>query len=165
MKSIWIICIDDEPDVLRAVERELGEIENTFPIETAESAAEAVEIRDRLLDAGDLIGLVLCDHIMPDRNGVDLLIEMHGDPRTRLTRKVLVTGQAGLDATIQAVNESRLDHFLAKPWETGAIRAVARAELTKFIVHSGIDPMPYMGELDPMEISRSIHGQGLISDE
>ncbi len=47
---------------------------------------------------------------------MDFLVELNGDPATRPIRKVLITGQAGLEDTIRAVNEADLDHYIAKPW-------------------------------------------------
>lgn len=165
MKQIWILCVDDEPDVLRAVERELQDLEDTFPVDTAESAAEALEAIARIEASGDCLGLILCDHVMPDKNGVELLIEMHASPSLQKTRKVLVTGQAGLDATIRAVNDSRLDFYIAKPWADKEIETAARTQLTEYVIRSGINPKPYMKVLDAAKLSKSIYEDGLLSDE
>lgn len=163
MSRIFILCVDDEPDVLEVVIRDLEGIEDVFPLETAGSAAEARELIQRLQDGGDLLGVILCDHVMPGENGVDLLVAMEGDAFTSATRRVLLTGQAGLDATVRAVNHASLAHFIAKPWDSAELRGVVRQQMTQFILNQGIDYQPYLRALDPMLIGKALH-EGLGSD-
>ena len=56
-----------------------------------------------------LLSLILADHRLPGRDGVDLLVELHRQPDTAVIKKVLVTGQADQQDTIRAVNEAGLD--------------------------------------------------------
>lgn len=165
MNTIWILCVDDEPDVLRAVENEIEPLEDYFPIESAQSVEEAWKVINRINDQGDRIGLILCDQIMEGKNGVELLVEMQSVEKLKRTRKVLLTGQAGLEATIRAINESRLDHYLPKPWATKEVFEVAQEQLTEFIIRTGTDPKPYLSALLPRLLAESIHKLGLLSDE
>jgi len=164
MKEIYILCIEDEREVLEAIEQDLAVLEDHFPLETAESAAEARQVAAEILDRGNLIGLILCDHVMPGENGVDLLIDLSKQESTRASRKVLVTGQAGLDATIEAVNHAELSYYIAKPWDPEKLIATAKRLLTDYILETGIDPKPYLGVLDGERLFKAIHEQGLISD-
>jgi CheY-like chemotaxis protein len=148
MSRIVILCVEDEADVLDAVVRELEGLENTFPVEAAADAAEARALLEEIDQRGDSVGLIFCDHIMPGETGVDLLVALQGDDRWRETRKVLLTGQAGLEATVKAVNEAELSHYIAKPWDVEELATVARRELTEYVKARDLNPMPYLKELD-----------------
>ncbi len=146
-QQIYILCVDDEPDVLDVVVRELSVLEDVFPIETAASAAEARSVMSRIHGEGARIGVIFCDHIMPGENGVELMVEMHRDERFRSTRKVLLTGQAGLDATVKAVNEAGLSHYIGKPWEADELLRVAREQLSRYVAACKLNPLPYLRHL------------------
>jgi len=165
MKKIYILCVDDEPEVLEAVERDIAELEDDFPLETAESADDARTVIDQIYAVGDRLGLILCDHVMPGDTGVELLIEMFNDERTHDTRRVLLTGQAGLEATVQAVNAGQLNHYIAKPWTPDNLRQVARDQLTEYVIQTETDPRPYMQQLNMQKLAEVVYKRGLISDE
>lgn len=164
MKKIYILCVDDEPEVLQAVEQNIAELEDSFPILTAESSDEARTLVKQIADEGNLLGLVLCDHVMPGDNGVDFLIELDKEDVFYNTRKVLVTGQAGLDATVKAVNEGRLNHYVAKPWQAEELIKIAKDQLTQFVIRSKINPLPYMMSLDAEKLSEYIRTEGIVTD-
>jgi len=159
-----ILLVDDEPEILEAAARDLQALEDVFPIETASRASEARGLVDQLLQRGDRVGVIFCDHVMPGGNGVDLLIEMDKDEATRDIRKVLLTGQAGLDATIRAVNESRLDHYVAKPWKEGELEQIARIQMTEFFLTTGDDFTPFLASLDSPRLNEGIHRNNLMGD-
>ncbi len=148
MSKIHIVCIEDEPDVLEAVVHELEPLEDVFPVEAAESAKEARALLTSIVKRGDEVGLLLCDHIMPGENGVDLLVDLQKDEKWKATRKVLLTGQAGLEATVKAVNQAELSHYIAKPWDGDELVQVVKDELTHFIRARDLNPMPYMRHLN-----------------
>ncbi len=162
--KIYILCVDDEASVLEAVERDLASIEDTFPLESASDTKEAREVIDRIFSQGNKLGLILCDHVMPGQNGVDFLIELNQDHETSGIRKVLLTGQAGLEATIDAINHAGLKHYVAKPWKAAELDAIVRTQLTEYILENCIDPTPYMKELDAVRLSEAIYRKGLVSD-
>lgn len=149
MAELVIVCVEDEPDVLDAVVRELEPLEDLFPVEAAANAEEARELLEALAGRGDEVGVIFCDHIMPGETGVDLLISLQGDDRWRHTRKVLLTGQAGLDATVKAVNDADLSHYVAKPWDDQELVTVAQREMSRYVVERDLNPMPYLKGLDP----------------
>ena len=162
MSDIYIICVEDETQVLDVIVRDLAPLEEVFPIEVAVSADEARELIRELKDQGHKIGLAVCDHVMPGDSGVDLLIEMQQDGYTKATRKVLLTGQAGLDATIEAVNNARLNRYIAKPWDPENLLNVAREELTKYVIKEEKDLLPYMGVLDAQRLQEEIRKRGYL---
>ena len=139
MEKINVICVDDQPEVLDAVIRDLRPLERHFRIEEVESAAECRALLDELDGRGEMIGLVISDHVMPGESGTELLGAISRDHRFRYTRKVLLTGQATHADTITAINQARIDHYFEKPWQAEELITVARRLLTEFIVDSGLD--------------------------
>lgn len=165
MQSLHILCVDDEPEVLEAIERDIASLEDHFPLEIAESAEEARQRIKAIEDRGGKLALILCDHVMPGDNGVELLVEMRANESTQYSRKVLVTGQAGLEATVVAVNKAKLDHYVAKPWKANELLTVVIDELTSYVIDQLIDPRPYFSILDTARLAEQIHKYGLIDDE
>lgn len=146
---IAILCLEDEPEVRDAIVRDLGPFSRHFRIETASDAADAAAVLGDLAKDGDPLGLILCDHRLPGETGVDFLARVHTMPEWRDTRKVLLTGQAGHQDTIRAINEGGLNHYLTKPWDPAVLVSVVKSELTKYVVLSGVDPLPYLAVLEP----------------
>lgn len=164
MKQIYILCVDDEADVLEAVERDLSTLESVFPLETAASAEEAREALRRIKKAGGEVGVAFCDHVMPKETGVDFLRWMEGQEDWKMTRKALLTGQAGLEATVSAINTGGLDYYVAKPWTQEGLVGAAKRLLTDYVIEREINPLPYMALLDATRLAESAHERGLISD-
>ncbi len=165
MSTIYILCVEDEPEVLAAVIRDLAPFEQRFPIESASTVAEAQRVvEERILKHGKL-GLVVCDHILPGEDGVSFLVRLQRDPRTATARKVLLTAQAGLEATVEAVNKADLNHYLAKPWRPGELQAVVRHQLTGFVLEEETDLYPYLTLLEADRLTEKIRGQPLPGDE
>jgi len=149
MSRIAILSIEDEPEVRDAIRRDLAPFASSFRIEAAEDIADAREAIRMIQDDGDTLGLVLCDHMLPGTTGVEFLTELHGDSDHQPVRKVLVTGQAGHEDTIRAINDGGLHHYISKPWRADNLVEIVRGQLTEFVLESSeIDPMPYVSILD-----------------
>ena len=115
-----IVCVDDEEGVLRVLRAQLGaRFGHECQIATARSGDEAVALFDELSREGEHIALVIADQIMPGMKGVELLEIV--DRRLPTTTKILLTGQAGLDAVIEAINRAHLNHYIGKPWDETAL--------------------------------------------
>lgn len=164
MKRIYILCIEDEPEVLSAIVEAISPLEERFPIETAESAARAKEVLETISAERSEVGLILCDHVLPGQNGVDLLVDLQEDPRLVDTRKVLITGQAGLEATVEAINRGGLNYYIAKPWNDAELLEVCRQQLTDYVIARKADPLPYMRLLDAIRLAEQIHRQQGTTD-
>jgi len=165
MKPIYILCVEDEPEVLAAVIRDLAPFEEKFPIESATTVAEARSVvEDVILKRGQL-GVVVCDHILPGEDGVSFLVRLQQDARTAPARKILLTAQAGLAATIEAVNRAGLNHYLAKPWQPDELRAVVRRQLTDFVLENEPTVFPYFGVLEDDRLTEKVRRQPLPGDE
>src|SRR6187200_3438732 len=92
-----IICVDDEEGILTALKQQLSaRFGNECTIEVAQSGHDALELIEELKREGEPLAMVIVDQIMPGMKGVELLEEIH--KRSPKTTKVLLTGQAGLDA-------------------------------------------------------------------
>ena len=91
------------------------------------------------------MALVISDHIMPGRSGVELLAELAADRRFAGTKKVLLTGQATHRDTIEAVNAARIDHYFEKPWDPDELLNTGRRLVTEFCPWRSVwimSPMP-----------------------
>jgi CheY-like chemotaxis protein len=156
MNKYLILCVDDEREVLDSVVQDLADFEDDFIIEGAESVAEAREVLEECAEDDIKLALILCDHIMPKETGISFLIELNGDEQTKPAKKLLLTGQADLEDTIQAVNNASLDFYIAKPWQGDALRASVTAQLTNFMIENESDLMPWGRILDTEKIFNAI---------
>jgi CheY-like chemotaxis protein len=155
-KRIFVLCVEDEPEVLDAVVKDLEVFEDMFPIETARSVAEARDVVARIQESRDRLGLVLCDHVMPGENGVEFLIELYRDPFTATARKVLLTGQAGLEATVRAVNFAKLDFYIGKPWTRDELVEAVRQQMRGYLLSQGIEVQPFSRLFGERELAEAM---------
>ncbi|MGC5628752.1 response regulator [Georgenia sp. Z1344] len=131
---LTIVVLEDDPGVRAAVVRDLEPFAATVRIEEADTVDDAWEIVDEVMADEDIPAMLLVDHGLPGRNGVDMLVEAWVDPRTSDSRKILLTAEAEQADTIRAVNEGGLDHYIGKPWDPDALRATVRKQLTDFVL-------------------------------
>ncbi len=148
MNDMVILCVEDEVEVRNAIVRDIAPFAQICRIDEAEDAADAKDAVSQCLAAGDHLALVLCDHMLPGQSGVDFLVTLHDDARTRATRKVLVTGQAGLEDTVKAVNRANLDHYITKPWSKETLHATIKEQLTNYVLECVENVLPYVSLLD-----------------
>ncbi len=111
-----IVAVDDDPQVLNAVRRDLSShYAADYRVVAAGSGAEGLEVVEGLKARGDTVSLFLVDQRMPSMTGTEFLIEAR---RTYPdAKRVLLTAYADTDAAISAINEVDLDHYLMKPWD------------------------------------------------
>lgn len=111
-----ILAIDDEPEVLRAVQRDLrSRYSDTYQILGATGGQEALDTIEELALRGTPLALILADQRMPSVTGVDVLRKsLDHFPETK---KALLTAYADTDAAISAINEVGLDQYIMKPWD------------------------------------------------
>jgi thioredoxin reductase (NADPH) len=111
-----MLTVDDEPDVLSAIERDLRRrYRNDYRILKAGSGAEALEAVRLLKQRGTPMALFLVDQRMPGMTGTEFLLEarkLYPDAKT-----VLLTAYADTQAAIASINEVGLDYYLLKPWD------------------------------------------------
>lgn len=156
MNKYLILCVDDEREVLDSVIQDLDCFEEYFLLEAAESVQEAKQLIDECKQQDIKLALIVCDHIMPDQTGIQFLIELNEQPGTAATRKLLLTGQAGLEDTVKAVNHSSLDFYIAKPWRGDELRQAVKQQLTTYIIDNEQDLIPWAAALDTEKIFEAV---------
>ncbi len=115
MVDLAILCVDDEQIILTSLELQLKKhFGNQFMYEFAESAGEAMEIIDDLAENGIRIVLIVSDWLMPGTKGDEFLINVHQQHPEVV--KVMLTGQADLDAIEKTRGQADLHCCLYKPW-------------------------------------------------
>lgn len=118
-----VLLVDDEPRVLAGLRRRLSD---RFHILTAESAAEAIQI----LESGENIGAVVVDMRMPERDGLDMLVEIAENwPNVR---RLMLTGNTDQETAANAVNRGRVFRFFRKPCDADQLAAALNEALDEF---------------------------------
>jgi len=111
-----IFSIDDDPQVLRAVVRDLRtRYRKDYRILSTTSANEGLDALKDLKNKGETIALFISDQKMPEMNGVGFLEqarEIYPE-----AKRVLLTAYSDTDAAIKAINDVQLDYYLLKPWD------------------------------------------------
>lgn len=111
-----IFSIDDDPQVLRAISRDLKiKYGKEYKILSTTSAQEALDMLIELKNSADVVALFLCDQRMPEMEGVAFLEKaMLIYPEAK---RVLLTAYSDTEAAIKAINDVKLDYYLIKPWD------------------------------------------------
>ncbi len=116
MAKPTLLTIDDDPDVLKAIERDLRrQYAPGYRVLSANSGTAALELLDRLRQQGDPLALFLVDYRMPQMNGIEFLAR--AIPLCPDAKRVLLTAYSDTEAAIRAINEIKLHHYLLKPWD------------------------------------------------
>ena len=111
-----MLAVDDDPDVLRAVERDLRQrYSDRYRVMSADSGLSALNILTRLSQRAEPVALLIADHRMPHMTGIEFLTAAIRDFPD--VRRVLLTAYADTEAAIGAINVVKLDHYLLKPWD------------------------------------------------
>jgi thioredoxin reductase (NADPH) len=110
-----LLFVDDDPQVRAAVRRDLrSRYRENYTVLSAESGQQALETIRELKARGDSLAMIVSDQRMPGMLGNEVLaqsLEMYP-----IARRVLLTAYADLDATVRAINQAHVHHYLSKPW-------------------------------------------------
>lgn len=112
-----ILIVDDEEAILETMTFTFMDV---YQVLTTSDPQKAVEI----LDENEPVAVVITDQRMPDMTGVELLgqvYERHPD-----TVRIMLTGFADSEATIQAINAGHVYAYINKPWEPDELKTVVR---------------------------------------
>lgn len=143
-KLMRLLCVDDEPKVLSGLERNLRKV---FPVVTAVGGEAALEVLKKDRD----FAVIVSDMRMPGMDGATFL----SAARLLLpdASRILLTGQADLDAVIKAVNSGNISYYLRKPIDNDELvrvvhtgfadhrEAVQRRETIRELSRAGVDLM------------------------
>ena len=120
-----LLAVDDDPGVLRAVERDLRkQYSDRYRVMSADSGPAALDVLGRIAQRSESVALLLADYRMPRMTGIEFptaAIRQFPD-----VRRVLLTAYADTEAAIHAINVVKLDHYLLKPWGPAGPKPVSR---------------------------------------
>lgn len=137
MEKLYIICVDDQREVLHNINRDLRVFGSWTVVEECESAMEAGELLEELSANGVPVAVVICDHIMPETSGVEFLSRLTKKNYPPHLKKILLTGQASHHDTIEAINSAHIDYYIEKPWKSETLQNVCRRLLTEYLFDTG----------------------------
>ncbi len=126
-ENIKLLCVDDERNVLRALERIF--MDDDYAILTASSAEEGLLLFAENPD----IQVVISDYRMPGMNGVEFLrqvCEKYPD-----TVRIVLSGYADTAAVVSAINEGQIYKFVSKPWSDEELRQTVAKAVESFAIH------------------------------
>src|SRR5260221_8687544 len=111
-----LLSVDDDSDVLRAIERDLrSKYGAEYRVMASDSPEGALTLLKQLKVRNDSVALLLADQRMPHMDGVAFLLEaMHTFPEAK---RALLTAYADTNAAISAINQANINYFFLKPWD------------------------------------------------
>ncbi|MEP6617037.1 MAG: FAD-dependent oxidoreductase [Ginsengibacter sp.] len=115
MKLPYIIIIDDDKQVLRAIQHDIrNEFRDDYKVAATESATEALDVIKELKLKNEEVALFISDQRMPEMEGIEFLEK--ANDIFPAAKKILLTAYSDIDAAIKAINNVKLDYYLLKPW-------------------------------------------------
>lgn len=111
-----LLSVDDDVDVLRAIERDLRtHYGANYRVMSSDAPDQALELLKQLKVRNDNVALLLADQRMPKLDGVGFLKEaMQIFPDAK---RALLTAYADTNAAISAINQTNINYFFLKPWD------------------------------------------------
>ncbi|MEJ2662099.1 MAG: response regulator [Desulfobacteraceae bacterium] len=120
MQLRTILVVDDEPKILKAIQRILRN--ENYNILTADSAADGL----RMLE-GREVDMVISDQNMPFMTGLEFLQRVKADHPGTLT--MMLTGEKEIEIAVQAINHAGVYKFILKPWDDDDLKVTIRRAL------------------------------------
>ena len=122
-----ILFVDDEEYILKALRRVF--FDDSYRIFTASSGDMGLEILEH-----EDISVVVSDLSMPKMNGIEFLGAVQ--KQWPDIPKILLTGMADVESTVDAINDGKVYGFINKPWDNEDMKirisqAVDKYELEK----------------------------------
>lgn len=119
-KTANLLFVDDEPNVLKALNRLFHSAEYT--IHLAENGVAGLEVLKR-----QAIDLIISDMRMPRMDGAEFLTQAAANWPD--TVRILLTGYADIASTIAAVNNGKIYSYCNKPWEDTELKTLVNNAL------------------------------------
>ncbi|MCZ8238011.1 MAG: response regulator [Leptospiraceae bacterium] len=141
----FIICVDDEVSVLETLTEQLrSRFGSSHEIEAASSAEDALALIDEIHGSQEVVELIISDQVMPGMKGDEFLQEVHKKIPDAI--KIMLTGQAGLDSAINAINTAGLSRYVEKPWNIEEFANDIKILLDKF--HANLENQRLIASLN-----------------
>lgn len=118
-----ILCVDDDANVLEAIGRHLRREAHVFTALRGEQAL-------RLIEGPEPFQVIVADCQMPGMNGIELLERCRASVPD--TVRILLTGQADMEAAMAAVNAGSIFRFLWKPCPVTELRKALEAAVRQY---------------------------------
>ena len=112
-----ILVVDDEEAILETM---TFTFMDDYEVLTSTDARAALE----LLEANAPVSVVISDQRMPEMTGSELLAEVY--ERHPETSRIILTGFADMDSTLEAINDGHVYAYVNKPWEPDELKQVVR---------------------------------------
>lgn len=130
MSNKAILCVDDERIVLLSLRDQITKhFGDRYRYKVAESADEAWEVIEELVEEGVRLLVIVSDWLMPGIRGDEFLIQVHA--RFPEIATVLLTGHADEAAIERASQYANLHAYIAKPWSEDNLIAIIKSGLEK----------------------------------
>jgi len=111
-----LLSVDDDSDVLRAIERDLrSQYGAEYRVIGSDSPGSALDLLKQLKVRNDSVALLLADQRMPQMDGVEFLQEARDIFPD--AKRALLTAYADTSAAISAINQASINYFFLKPWD------------------------------------------------
>src|SRR6202166_74888 len=111
-----LLSVDDDSDVLRAIERDLrSQYGAEYRVIGSDSPEGALDLLKKLKVRNDSVALLLADQRMPRMDGVEFLQEAMAIYPS--AKRALLTAYADTNAAISAINQASINYFFMKPWD------------------------------------------------
>jgi len=118
-----ILIVDDDPHVLKALERVLRR--ERYEILKAESGERALALLENYE-----VATIICDYNMPELTGADVLERVREiNPKTG---RIILTGVQDLNTVVEAINKGQVSYFILKPWEEISLIQTVRTAVEQF---------------------------------
>ncbi len=120
-----ILFVDDESNILQSVRRLMRKVD--VEIDTTISPEEALDLVERQRYA-----VVVSDQRMPRMGGVELL--EHVRAISPDTVRIILTGYADVQASVDAINKGAVYRYLKKPWEDDDLRNTIKQGVDQYLL-------------------------------
>lgn len=150
-KQYVILCVDDEPSILKSLERVL-KLEG-YKILTAMSGQDALKMLEKTH-----VDLIIADQRMPIMNGSEFL-KIVREKYPNIIR-IMLSGYSDFDSLLKAINEGEIFRFISKPWDSDELKEIIHLALEQNrIIHlvenliKNVCDMVKMSDTIPVETS------------
>jgi two-component system response regulator HupR/HoxA len=117
-----LLIVDDQPEILNALERLLKE---KYKIFRSNTGSEALEILKK-----NPIHVIISDQRMPEMTGVEFLEQSIKIQPNAI--KLLITAYADINASISAVNKGQIFYYISKPWEDDELLLIVQRAFERY---------------------------------
>jgi len=122
LKEKSILIVDDQPEILNALERLL---KNNYKIFRSDSGIEALDLLKK-----NQVQVIISDQRMPQMTGVEFLEKSIKIIPNAI--KLMITAYADINASISAVNKGQIFYYISKPWEDDELLLIVQRAFERY---------------------------------